>query len=74
MGVQIDLKAAFDPVLHARLIQKLLIMGVPNSIVKWIQSFLSESSVEIVVGMETITHQISWGTPQGSPLSLLLFI
>lgn len=48
--IQVDLQAAFDLIPHSRLIHKLLIIGVPTTLVKWIQSFLNERIIEIVVG------------------------
>ena len=49
--------------------------GLHNSFIKWIPSFLSDRSIAIRVdGFLSEPHSINSGVPQGSVVSLLLFI
>ena len=70
-----DIKGAFDRVLPGRLVRRLRKQGWPDKLVRWIQSFVTGRSVQIrldgLMGPET---QIQCGLPQGSPISLILFM
>ena len=68
--VAIDLKAAFDRVRRGGLLMDLAEMQLPVTSLRWIRSFLSDRR-EAVKGNETRSRKV---VPQGSPLSLLLFV
>ncbi len=69
--VYLDFSKAFDKVNHALLISKLAERGVPQQLLTWIQSFLTQRVV-------LDAHFSEWtsvdsGVPQGSVLGPLLF-
>ena len=41
-SVYLDFKAAFDSVVHSKLLHKLNIFGIKGNLINWIESFLSE--------------------------------
>ena len=74
-AVLLDLSAAFDLVDHGILIQKLKIYGVEESLVRWIDSYLSER-YQAVWQDHTFSEflQCKIGVPQGSNLGPLFFL
>ena len=66
-AVLLDLSAAFDLVDHGILIQKLKIYGVEESLVRWIDSYLSER-YQAVWQDHTFSQflQCKIGVPQGA--------
>jgi hypothetical protein len=70
-----DVKGAFDAVLPGRLIRRLREQGWPDHLVQWIQSFITNRSVNIRMDGEIgpLTN-IFCGLPQGSPISPILFM
>ena len=70
-----DIKAAFDSVWHDGLIYKLNDLRLPRYIVNYLISFLQHrtASIELENILSRPFHLMS-GTPQGSPLSPLLYI
>jgi exonuclease III len=70
-----DIKAAFDSVWHDGLIYKLNELRLPQYLINYLISFLSNRTAEIE--LENILSRpfnLNSGTPQGSPLSPLLYI
>ncbi|KAF9871262.1 hypothetical protein CkaCkLH20_11183 [Colletotrichum karsti] len=71
----LDVKGAYDHVDRKKLLAKLVEIGVPEWMIKWIASFLSRRSVNFRAGSHSSdTVWLKEGVPQGSPLSPILFI
>ena len=70
-----DFAKAFDKVPHRRLLHKLDYYGIRGSTHKWISSWLSESSQQVVLdGQASDPVPVLSGVPQGSVLGLILFL
>ncbi|CAF1212778.1 unnamed protein product [Didymodactylos carnosus] len=70
-----DIKQAFDSVWHEGLIYKLFDLKLPDYIIRWLISFLSERTAAIELeNLLSQTFGLKSGTPQGSPPSPLLYI
>ena len=74
-GIFFDISKAFDKVWHAGLIYKLIYLGVPMYIVRFIKNFLSGRFFKVKVNDKfSRTHPITCSVPQGSVLGpLFLF-
>ena len=73
--VALDIQKAFGTVWHDSIRYKLSRMPIPNTIIRWISSFLRNRTGQIKHD-NTLSHTINIqaGTPQGSVLSPLLYI
>lgn len=73
--ITFDIKGAFDAVWHNGLLSKLNEMKVPKYLWCWIHSFLFQREAKIEY-KATVSNSffLQRGTPQGSPLSPLLYI
>jgi len=71
----LDVQGAFDKVLHKRLAEIMTNSKFPPYLGDWVQSYLSDRSVQIADGAasEPSFTPIQVGMPQGSPLSPFLF-
>ena len=69
-----NIQADYDMVWRAGLLWKLAEAGVEGYLVQWTQSFLMDRIAMLEVGEHTREVLISCGVPQGSPLSLTLFL
>jgi hypothetical protein len=73
--LSLDVAGAFDNVSHARLTHNLRKKRVPEVLVRWTEDFLRERSTEIRIGTFTLASgRVHAGIPQGSPLSLILYL
>ena len=73
--VQIDFYKAFDSVSHQFLLQTASQLGIPSSLLKWIQKFLSNFTSKINLnGYFSNSISVKKGIRQGSSLTMLLFI
>ena len=72
--VALDIQGAYDRVWHTGLLAKLADLHVPPALLGWIQSFLSDREVHIMVGEAVDHRRPTMGVPQGSPLSPILFL
>ena len=71
----LDLSKAYDRICHTRLIYKLRKIGIKGTLLKWIESYLSDRSQRVVYGGTTSDFiKIFGSVPQGSILSSLLFL
>jgi hypothetical protein len=73
--ITMDVQGAFDALLPRRLLTRMAQQGWPINLLKLVQSFLSKRQVQVRLE-KTITDSslVACSTPQGSPLSLVLYM
>ncbi len=72
--VLIDLSKAFDSISHEMLLGKLEANGVSQFALQWFKSFLTNRKQYVKIGSsKSAPLNITYGVPQGSILSSLLF-
>lgn len=73
--VTLDVQGAFDALLPNRLLQRMQLQGWPLSLIRLVCSFLSGRRVRVrLEDCTTIFYPVTCGTPQGSPLSPVLYM
>ena len=72
--VGVDLKSAYDSVWSAGLVSRMIQLGVPSYLIRWVTSFLDSRSAKVTVAEGASVWALSRGVPQGSPLSAILFL
>ena len=75
ISVFLDLKKAFDTVDHHILLKKLYAYGIRGKVLKLFHSYLFNRSQYVIYDdMQSETHHVKCGVPQGSIMGSLLFI
>lgn len=70
-----DVKGAFNHVSRARLAQRMADLGIDDDLIGWMQSFLTNKWVELVIdGYINPKQKVETGIPQGLPVSPILFL
>ena len=73
-GIFFDISQAFDKVWQAGLLFKLICLGVPKYLTRFIKFFLENRKFKVVVNkIASIIYSIFCGVPQGSVFGPLLF-
>jgi len=75
LGVFIDFERAFDMLWRDGLLIKLQNLNIKGKMYNWIKSFLTDRTIQVKIG-DTLSssRKLDNGSPQGSPLSPLLFL
>lgn len=72
--VTMDVKGAFDALLKNRLLWRMLEQGWPYPLIELVYSFLTDRKIRVRLGkVTTPDYSVECGTPQGSPLSGILY-
>ena len=72
--VTLDVQGAFDALLKNRLLHQMFQQGWPQRALLFVDSFLTERRVQVRLGQATTpSYPVACGTPQGSPLSPVLY-
>jgi hypothetical protein len=71
----LDVQGAFDALLKRRLLRRMTEQGWPLSLLQLINSFLLDRQLRVRLEKETTgNYQAKCGTPQGLPLSPVLYM
>ncbi|RAL60819.1 hypothetical protein DID88_010144 [Monilinia fructigena] len=73
--VTLDVQGAFDALLPKRLLERMRKQGWPMELLRLISSFLADRRVKVrLEDTYTAESRMQCGTPQGSPLSPILYV
>lgn len=69
------MKRAFDFIFQSILILKIVDLSINDDLISWMQLFLAERSVELVIdGFTNLRQKVESEIPQESPVSPILFL
>jgi ribonuclease HI len=72
--VTLDVQGAFDALLKNRLLHRMAQQGWPQRTILFVNSFLTDRRIQVRLGQVTTpSYPVACGTPQGSPLSPVLY-
>nr|CAD2193654.1 unnamed protein product [Meloidogyne enterolobii] len=73
--IYFDLSKAFDTISHERLLSKLKLLNIPDTLTKWLKHYLSNRTFSVKIH-ESFSEKmlIKSGVPQGSLLGPILFL
>lgn len=70
-----DIRGAFDHVAKNQLLAVMSRLGLPLSLLTWVDSFLSDQKLKLAFdGKEEEFSSVKTGIPQSSPISPILFL
>ena len=73
--ITMDVQGAFDALLARRLLKRMIAQGWPKPLLQLVQGFLSDRKVRVRLEKATTQfYDVKCGTPQGSPLSPVLYM
>ena len=73
--LSLDLSGAYDNVIVSILIQKMRALNIPEYLVSWTESLLTDRSTFLYANDKVSPiYQLSKGLPQGSPIAPILFL
>lgn len=72
--VFLDIMGAFDRLQPKSLINTLTLLSLPTSFISWTRSFLSGRKIQLLFNDRLSKEYSVSGTPQGSPISPILFL
>jgi ribonuclease HI len=73
--ITMDVQGAFDALLVKRLLKRMTTQGWPLPLLQLVNSFLTDRKVRVRLEKSTTPyHDVACGTPQGSPLSPVLYM
>ena len=71
----LDVRGAYDYVAKNRLLRIMIQLRLPHSLIRWVQSFMSNRRLRIAFDGQIQEFQdVEIGVPQGSPMSPILFL
>src|SRR6185437_1761274 len=71
----LDVLGAFDTVIHYTLVERLKSQGWPECVLRYVASLCSGRTIVVSHEGERTEPRAPWGgIPQGSPISLILFL
>ena len=72
--ITLDVQGAFDALLKNRLLHRMAQQGWSQRTILFVDSFLTDRRVQVRLGQVTTpSYPVACGTPQGSPLSPVLY-
>ncbi|GMH37763.1 hypothetical protein BSKO_05636 [Bryopsis sp. KO-2023] len=74
LAVSLDISKAYDMIWLPGLLLKMARLKFPRYIIKWVADFVSARQIRVRAGVGEASRGLTFGLPQGSPLSPVLFL